>query len=86
MKIVKICLSLPDIINQWVQDNTNGKITDLIAQISDQDLLFLINALYFKADWTIQFDPAKTTPMDFHLLDDSIKSVQMMSLQEQEFG
>ena len=78
--------SAPDIINQWVEDNTNGKITDLIAFIDPAEMLFLINALYFKANWTTQFDPEKTVEMDFHLLDGSNKPVQMMSMEQQEFG
>ncbi len=44
-----------DIINQWVKDNTNGKIPQIIDQIDPVDIMFLINAIYFKGIWTYQF-------------------------------
>lgn len=40
-----------DKINAWVKDNTAGKIDKILDKISAYDLAFLINALYFKADW-----------------------------------
>lgn len=68
-------------INQWVNQNTNGKIDQIIDQIDPQQVLFLINAVYFKGDWATQFDPAKTTNQPFHLLDGSQKNQPMMSQQ-----
>src|SRR5690606_37239023 len=47
-------------INGWVQDKTYDKIQDVIQSISDQELLFLINAIYLKADWVNGF-PAEST-------------------------
>jgi serine protease inhibitor len=44
-----------DVINQWVKDNTNGKIPQIIDQIDPVDIMFLINAIYFKGIWTYQF-------------------------------
>jgi serine protease inhibitor len=44
-----------DKINQWVEDNTAGKIDKIIEDISAYDLAFLINALHFKADWATGF-------------------------------
>ncbi len=49
-------------INQWVAENTNDQITDLIApdQISSDMILFLVNAVYFKSTWMNEFDPRLT--------------------------
>ncbi|MCK4357945.1 MAG: serpin family protein [Candidatus Cloacimonetes bacterium] len=68
----------PDIINTWVEENTNGKITDLIQQISPDEMMFLINALYFKGQWKFQFDEADTEEDIFHLSDETTKTVLMM--------
>ena len=66
-------------INRWVSDNTNGKIEKIVDQVGARTILFLINAIYFKGDWTTAFDPKKTREQDFFLSDGSTKKVQMMS-------
>lgn len=67
------------IINSWVSENTNGRIETIIDEISDEMVMFLINALYFKADWLRQFDPEDTREADFYLEDGGITSVDMMN-------
>jgi serine protease inhibitor len=47
-------------INKWASDNTNEKIKKVIEEISADQVMFLINALYFKGDWALQFDKKKT--------------------------
>lgn len=42
-------------INNWVSEKTNGKIPAIVDQITSEDVAFLINALYFKADWLAGF-------------------------------
>lgn len=54
-----------DAINNWVEQQTNGKIKDLLEQITDDDLAFLINALHFKADWATGFSEDATYPAAF---------------------
>ena len=65
-------------INEWVDRNTNGKIEEIVDRIDPQTLLFLINAIYFKGNWQNEFDPSRTRPGIFYLLDGSEKQVQMM--------
>lgn len=61
-----------DIINSWVKDNTGGKIEDLVESPIDTDsILFLINAIYFKGEWTNKFDPDETRVVPFTLADGS---------------
>ncbi len=69
-----------DIINGWVSDKTQGKIDQIIDEIHPLTVLFLINALYFKADWAAQFDPDLTTD-DVFMLENGLQTdVQMMRL------
>jgi len=53
-------------INGWVTDKTNGRITSILDRITDDDVMFLINAIYFKANWRSKFDPALTQAAPFH--------------------
>jgi len=48
-------------INSWVSQQTSGRIPTILDHISPDDVMFLINALYFKGSWRQQFDPAATT-------------------------
>lgn len=65
-------------INHWVNGKTNGKIPEIIDKISPDDVLFLINAIYFKGSWQTKFDPSNTREGMFHLVDGSNKQVPMM--------
>lgn len=47
-------------INQWASDNTEGKVDEILTEITKEQVLFLINALYFKADWSSAFDKKNT--------------------------
>ncbi|HEX5832729.1 MAG TPA: serpin family protein, partial [Pyrinomonadaceae bacterium] len=42
-----------DTINAWVNKNTEGKIQKIVDMINSDDILFLINAIYFKGQWQI---------------------------------
>jgi len=67
-------------INQWVADQTQGKIKELLAKgfLSDLTRLVLVNAIYFKADWDVPFTRG-THNGDFTRLDNTAVSVPMMS-------
>jgi serpin B len=56
-----------DIINGWIEDNTNGKIKDMLDYIPGNAVMYLINAIYFNATWKYQFDPEDTFTDDFNL-------------------
>jgi serine protease inhibitor len=68
-----------NIINNWVQENTRGKINKIVDTVDPNQVLFLINAIYFKGQWTNEFDKTKTTTYPFHLNSGKPKQHQMMS-------
>ena len=74
-----------NIINSWVEENTNGKIKKIVDQIDPQIVMFLINAIYFKGVWTYEFDKNQTQDDIFNLPDGSQKTVPMM-VQSREFS
>ena len=67
-----------DIINSWVNTKTEGKIEEIIKEISPLTVMYLINALYFKGDWIYQFDPQETNQAPFNNADQSTSTVDMM--------
>ncbi|MDI9638101.1 serpin family protein [Oscillatoria amoena NRMC-F 0135] len=66
-------------INNWVKENTNGKINQIVDRLRPDDVLFLINAIYFKGNWTTQFDKAQTTNQPFYVNNTQTKTVPLMS-------
>lgn len=69
----------PGLINQWVDTNTRGKIEKIVEWIDPQTVMFLINAIYFKGRWKVEFDKSKTRDGVFHLPNGREKQVPMMS-------
>ena len=67
-----------DIINNWVNTKTHGKIEGIVDRIDPQSIMFLINAIYFKGTWTYQFDESNTYDGVFTLPDNTQKSCKMM--------
>ncbi len=67
-------------INGWASRHTNGKITRVLDKIDPEDVMFLMNALYFKGDWKYQFDAAKTTEAGFYMSEGHHKTVKMMNV------
>ncbi len=51
-------------VNDWCKRETNGSITRLLDAAPQSDLL-LLNALYFKGDWTIKFKKENTSVKRF---------------------
>ncbi|HSE52102.1 MAG TPA: serpin family protein [Gemmatimonadales bacterium] len=67
-------------INQWVSDQTRGKIPTILDQIEPDNVMFLINAIYFKGAWRLAFDPAKTRSLPFQSADGTSRNVPTMLL------
>ncbi|HEX6559229.1 MAG TPA: serpin family protein, partial [Longimicrobiales bacterium] len=45
----------PQTISQWAEQKTGGRIKNLLDRIDDNEVLFLVNAVYFKAPWSKAF-------------------------------
>jgi len=71
-------------INNWVSDQTEGRIKDLIprGEIDPLTRLVLTNAIYFNAAWRLPFSKDRTADGWFYLLDGSKVTVPMMKQTE----
>jgi len=67
-------------INTWVEDKTREKIKDLIApgSLSTLTRMVLVNAIYFKGDWALQFKEKNTRDAPFWISPDQSVPVAMM--------
>jgi len=69
----------PAAINNWIKEKTRGKIAEIVQTLDPDDVLFLINAIYFKGAWSRPFDKQLTVDRPFYRLDGSQKSHPSMS-------
>jgi serine protease inhibitor len=70
-----------NIINEWVNQKTNQKISEIIYQedLNSDTILMLLNAIYFKGSWKNSFNKSATKKADFTLVNGQLKSVEMMN-------
>lgn len=70
-----------DDINAWVEQKTNNRIKNLIqSEFTSEDLMCLVNAVYFNAMWKARFDPANTKDEAFKREDGTTLTCKMMNL------
>uniref|UniRef100_A0A8C6SVW7 Serpin B6 n=1 Tax=Neogobius melanostomus TaxID=47308 RepID=A0A8C6SVW7_9GOBI len=67
-------------INSWVEEQTQGKIKDLLVRdaVDSSSKLVLVNAIYLKADWKEQFEKDFTRDAVFRLNKRETRTVKMM--------
>ncbi len=69
-------------INAWVSDATHARITEIVPDpIPPDAVMYLINALYFKGTWTLQFDPTLTRDLTFTKQDGSQITTPFMTME-----
>lgn len=70
-------------INEWCEENTNGRIPEALAPMSPEQAanlrLVVTNAIYFKANWKVPFKSSRTRDRDFTLEDESTIKTPIMS-------
>lgn len=65
-------------INDWCNSHTDGMIPTILDKIKGDAVMYLLNAIYFKATWTEKFDPKDTRDMDFAMAGGTTAKRQMM--------
>ena len=69
-------------INSWCSNTTHNKIPKIIDVITENDLMVLINAIYFKGIWKKTFDKKRTIKNNFNNLNKNPKKVDFMNSTE----
>jgi serpin B len=65
-------------INDWVSRRTHDKIQKMVTSIEPNDVMYLLNAIYFKGGWAEKFDSNATQSKPFTLSDGNTVNVPMM--------
>lgn len=72
-----------DSMNAWVREATGDRIDGIVEPPIDRlSRAFLMNALYFKGDWTKRFEEADTYTGPFHLRDGTTRDVRFMTKED----
>lgn len=66
-------------INKWCKEKTHDKIPQIINSLNPNDLMVLINAIYFKGKWVKTFDKNMTVKNNFMNLNKTPKEVLFMN-------
>ncbi|XP_050994031.1 leukocyte elastase inhibitor-like isoform X2 [Labeo rohita] len=68
------------LINKWVEEQTENKIKDLLKPgvVNELTRLALVNAIYFKGTWMHKFETRNTKEMPFKINQNESRPVQMM--------
>lgn len=69
-------------INDLVKNRTQGKINDIVksSDFNDNTEIYLVNAIYFKANWEVKFNKNLTKKGDFHAIGNQVVPVEYMHL------
>jgi serine protease inhibitor len=71
-----------DTINGWVNQKTKGKIPTILSSIRPDEILFAVNAIYFKGLWRAQFKKSETQTGQFRRASGAPQSVPFMHREE----
>ena len=72
-------------INKWVEDNTDGMIKNILDQIPDGAVMYLINALAFDAEWLEIYKNSEIRNGDFTLEDGTKRKAELMYSKENQY-
>lgn len=69
-------------VNGWVNTNTKGKIDKIIEKVNPEDVMYLLNAIYFNGEWKYRFDTKETVDLSFTKEDKTTIQVPTMTLEK----
>lgn len=74
-----------DAINGWVEDKTEGMIPEILDQIPQEALMYLVNALAFEAKWARVYDKYQVREGVFTRENGAGQTVELMYSQESRY-
>ena len=72
-------------INEWVSENTKGRIKKLLEQDDPSIVTYLINAMTFDAEWASPYEPQSCSEGTFHASDGTEQTVTYLSGEERGY-
>ncbi len=74
--------STVDEINGWVDEKTDGMIDQIIEEIGEDAVAYIINALCFEAEWSTPYSKNDIQNGEFKSLSGEVRRVEMMCSEE----
>ena len=68
-----------DQVNNWCSNKTHGKINKILESLSSDTSMILLNAIYFKNEWSLQFEHEFTKNLSFYNYGNEEKKVETMN-------
>ena len=65
-------------INRWVEAETDGMIKDILNEIPEDAILYLINAMAFDAEWRQTYETYQIRQAEFFPAEEQTRTVDMM--------
>lgn len=72
-------------INRYVEQNTDGMVTDILDEIPEDAVMYLVNALAFDAKWTEVYTDFQVREGTFTAQDGTERTVEMMRSEEYHY-
>lgn len=69
-------------INNWVKEHTGGMIPEILDEIPDEAIMYLVNALVFDAKWADEYEEHQIREGRFTMEDGTRQDVDMMHSEE----
>ena len=69
-------------INNWVEEKTDGMIPEILNEIPEEAIMYLVNALAFEAEWQDIYSKTQVREGEFTLEDGSVQNVEYMYNEE----
>ena len=67
-------------VNKWCDKKTHGKISKIIDQLDPMTFMLVLNAVYFKGEWTNQFQEFLTRKREFYNFNKEEKNIDTMEI------
>lgn len=75
----------PGVINKWVQDQTDDRITGFVDKLDPDASMYVTSAVHFAGGWSVPFQEGNTAPGTFHLPNGSTTTIDMMFAPRAEY-
>ncbi|MCD8087095.1 MAG: serpin family protein [Oscillospiraceae bacterium] len=72
-------------INDYVSQHTDGMVEDILDKISDDAVMYLVNALAFDAEWQTIYKENQVRTADFTLEDGTVRETELMYSEESKY-
>lgn len=72
-------------INNWVYNETDGMVEDILNQIPEDAIMYLVNALSFDAEWSETYEKSQVRDLNFTSSNGDVSEVEFLVGNEYQY-